>query len=85
MEIEDVKYKKKGKRSTRFKVVLTIFIILLVVLVIYARIIGFHLEQLFKSDRLKPSHDKPAFAGELFSGQVKCSRAVGTSCDKRRA
>ncbi|MBT3319254.1 MAG: LCP family protein [Clostridia bacterium] len=33
MEIEDVKYKKKRKRSTRFKVVLSIFIILLVVLI----------------------------------------------------
>ena len=33
MEIEGVKYKKKGKRSTRFKVVLSIFIILLVVLI----------------------------------------------------
>ena len=33
MEIEDVKYKKKGKKSTRFKVVLSIFIILLLVLI----------------------------------------------------
>ncbi len=33
MEIEDVRHKKQGKRSTKFKVILSIFIILLVALV----------------------------------------------------